>query len=67
MPNMFGWDQNHPSYNPDYVLGKNEAEEGDLLYTRESDGRVAVSSVTGESWYVSAEALPKSVRAKLSV
>jgi len=67
MPNMFGGDQSHPSYNPDYILGPNEAEHGDLLYTKREDGRVVASSVTGDEWYVAVKDLPAPVRQKLAV
>lgn len=65
MPNMFGGDQNHPAYNPEAVAGPDEAHDGDLLYTRQTDGRVLATDVTGASWLVAKESLPPAVRAKL--
>jgi hypothetical protein len=42
MPNMFGGDQFHPSYDPTTKVGDNQVMIGNLLWTADGDGPTAV-------------------------
>lgn len=66
MPNMFGGDQNHPAYNPNFKPGPNEVVYNDLLYTYEGPGKIKVTRVDGSYDFLTIADAPSVVRKKFT-